>query len=69
MAVSEASQTMPTAQEVASHVGVTDRTLLRTFQEAYGVPPKKYLMLRELQNIHRMLRWVESLERFTAGTD
>jgi len=56
MAVIEASQTMPTAQELARHVGVTDRTLLRTFQESYGVPPKKYLMLRELQNIHRVLR-------------
>jgi AraC family ethanolamine operon transcriptional activator len=56
MSVIEASPTMPTAKELASHVGVTDRTLLRTFQEAYGVPPKRYLMLRELHHIRRILR-------------
>ena len=56
MAVIEASQTMPTAKELARHVGVTERTLLRTFQDTYGVPPKKYLMLCELHHIRRMLQ-------------
>jgi len=56
MAVIEASQTMPTATELARHVGVTERTLLRTFQDTYGVPPKKYLMLCELHHIRRMLQ-------------
>jgi AraC family ethanolamine operon transcriptional activator len=56
MAVIEAAQTVPTAKELASHVGVTDRTLLRAFQEAYGVSAKKYLMLRELHCIRRIFR-------------
>ena len=56
MAVIEASQTMPTVTELARHVGVTERTLLRTFQDTYGVPPKKYLMLCELHHIRRMLQ-------------
>jgi AraC-like DNA-binding protein len=56
MAVIEAASVVPTAKELASHVGITNRTLLRTFQEAYGVPPKKYLMLRELHLIRRLLQ-------------
>lgn len=36
MAVSEASQTMPTAQELARHVGVADRTLLQCSQRRTG---------------------------------
>lgn len=55
MEVIDAAQTMPTAKVLAGQVGVTDRTLLRSFQESYGVPPKKYLLLRELHLIHRVL--------------
>jgi AraC family ethanolamine operon transcriptional activator len=56
MAVIDGSPAMPTATELARDLGVTDRTLLRTFQETFGVPPKKYLMLRELHAVHRILR-------------
>jgi AraC family ethanolamine operon transcriptional activator len=51
----EAAPTMPKAAELARQVGVTDRTLLRTFRETYDMPPKRYLMLRELHLIRRML--------------
>ena len=47
---------VPTATELAAHVGVTNRTLLRTFRETFGVPPKRYLMLRELHAVRRSLR-------------
>ncbi len=56
MALIDAAATVPTAKELAQHAGVTDRTLLRTFQETYGVPPKKYLMLRELHVMRRALQ-------------
>jgi AraC family ethanolamine operon transcriptional activator len=55
MAAIEASQVLPTAAELAHQVGVNDRTLLRAFHERYGVPPKRYLMLRELHLIRRAL--------------
>jgi len=47
---------VPTAADLARHVGVTNRTLLRTFQETFGVPPKRYLMLRSLHAVRRRLR-------------
>jgi AraC-like DNA-binding protein len=47
---------LPSAAELARHVGVTDRTLLRTFHETFGVPPKRYLMLRSLHAVRRRLR-------------
>lgn len=56
MAVIDTTPTAPTAQQLASLVGVNDRTLLRTFQESYGLPPKKYLLMRELHLIRRALR-------------
>lgn len=46
---------VPTATELAVGVGVTGRTLLRTFRENFGVPPKRYLMLRELHAVRRSL--------------
>lgn len=52
----ETATTMPTARNLAREIGVTDRTLLRAFQETYGVPPKKYLIIRELHVIRRILR-------------
>ena len=56
MAVIESSTALPRARELADRVGVTDRTLLRTFQETYGLPPKRYLMLREMHLVRRILR-------------
>ena len=55
MDVIDASQSRPTASGIAQRIGVNDRTLLRTFQETFGVPPKKYLMLRELHAVRRVL--------------
>lgn len=52
----EKSQTLPTAADLARRVSVTDRTLLRAFHETFGLPPKKYLMLRQLQQIQRVLK-------------
>lgn len=47
---------LPSAAELAGLVGVTGRTLLRTFHETFGVPPKRYLMLRSLHAVRRRLR-------------
>jgi len=56
MAAIDTAPTSPTTTALAGIVGVTDRTLLRTFHETYGLPPKQYLMLRELHRIRRILR-------------
>jgi methylphosphotriester-DNA--protein-cysteine methyltransferase len=56
MAAIDTAPTSPTTTALAGLVGVTDRTLLRTFHETYGLPPKQYLMLRELHRIRRILR-------------
>ena len=55
MDVIDASPSLPTASGIAQRIGVNDRTLLRTFQETFGVPPKTYLMLRELHAVRRVL--------------
>ena len=55
MAAIEAGPAVPTAADLAQEVGVTSRTLLRTFQESFGVPPKRFLMLRELHKVRRSL--------------
>ena len=55
MAVLEAAAIVPEAADLARDVGVTSRTLLRTFQETFGVSPKRYLMLRELHAVRRRL--------------
>jgi AraC family ethanolamine operon transcriptional activator len=52
----DATVIMPTTTDLAREVGVTSRTLLRTFQESFGMPPKRYLMLRELHAVRRSLR-------------
>jgi AraC family ethanolamine operon transcriptional activator len=56
MDVLDTAPTVPTTADLARDVGVTSRTLLRTFQDAYGMPPKQYLMLRELHVVRRSLR-------------
>lgn len=51
----DAATALPTAADLARHAGVNGRTLLRAFQETYGMPPKQYLLLRELHRIRRVL--------------
>jgi AraC family ethanolamine operon transcriptional activator len=51
----DAGRILPKAADLARTVGVTDRTLLRTFRETFDVPPKRYLILRELHAIRRIL--------------
>ncbi len=55
MEVIEAAPAMPPAAEIARRIGVNDRTLLRTFQETFGVPTKRYLLLRELHGVRTTL--------------
>ena len=52
----EASVTVPTAADLAETIGVNGRTLQRTFQESFGMPPKQYLLLRTLHAVRRSLR-------------
>ncbi|MFM7206579.1 MAG: helix-turn-helix domain-containing protein [Planctomycetaceae bacterium] len=56
MDVIDAATVAPTAADLATSVGVTSRTLLRTFHESFGVSPKRYLMLRQLHDVRRRLR-------------
>lgn len=56
MAVIDASTAVPSAADLAETVGVTHRTLLRTFRETFGVPPRHYLILRELHAVRRSLQ-------------
>lgn len=55
MAVIETAPAMPQAAEIARRIGINDRTLLRTFQETFGVPTKRYLLLRELHRVRAAL--------------
>jgi AraC-like DNA-binding protein len=41
--------------ELAALVGVSERTLRRTFNEYFGVGPRTYLLLRQLHQVHRDL--------------
>ncbi|MBM3953161.1 MAG: AraC family transcriptional regulator [Planctomycetes bacterium] len=51
----DAAPILPTVTDLVTIVGVNSRTLLRTFQETFGMPPKRYLMLRELHAVRRLL--------------
>jgi len=55
MAAIEDTAIVPSATDLARGIGVNGRTLLRTFQEAFGLSPKQYLMLRELHAVRRSL--------------
>jgi AraC family ethanolamine operon transcriptional activator len=55
MAAIEDTTIVPSAAGLARGIGVNGRTLLRTFQEAFGLSPKQYLMLRELHAVRRSL--------------
>lgn len=62
----EAAPILPTVTDLVTIVGVNSRTLLRTFQETYGMPPKRYLMLRELHAVRRQLTTGVTLETTVA---
>lgn len=51
----DSSLVTPTAEDLTNHVSVTSRTLLRAFQESFGVAPKRYLIFRELHAVRRSL--------------
>ena len=42
--------------EIASAVGVSERTLRAAFNEYFGVGPVRYLQLKQLHHVHRTLR-------------
>ncbi|MFM7185528.1 MAG: helix-turn-helix domain-containing protein [Planctomycetota bacterium] len=66
MAVIDSMPMMPSAAILAANVGVTSRTLLRAFHEAFGRSPKQYLMLRELHVVRRSLMQRESSDATVA---
>lgn len=45
----------PTAQEMAKHCNMSVRTFHRKFREAYGVTPRKYLQLKRVEAVRRLL--------------
>lgn len=55
MVTIEGQVATPAAGDLARDLGVTSRTLLRAFQEAFGVPPKRFLLLRQLHAVRRSL--------------
>lgn len=55
MSMIEGRVATPAAGDLARDLGVTTRTLLRAFREAFGVPPKRYLLLRQLHAVRRSL--------------
>jgi AraC family ethanolamine operon transcriptional activator len=54
-AIEEAGAVLPSVNHLASSVGVTDRTLLRVFEENFGASPRTYLALRRLHAVRRSL--------------
>jgi transcriptional regulator GlxA family with amidase domain len=45
----------PTAHEMARHCNMSLRTFHRRFREAYGVTPRKYLQLKRVDAVRRLL--------------
>ncbi|HEU5442731.1 MAG TPA: helix-turn-helix domain-containing protein, partial [Steroidobacteraceae bacterium] len=45
----------PTAHEMAQHCNMSLRTFHRRFRDAYGVTPRKYLQLKRVEAVRRML--------------
>lgn len=48
-------QAAPTAHEMAKHCNMSLRTFHRKFREAYGVTPRKYLQLKRVEAVRRLL--------------
>jgi AraC-like DNA-binding protein len=66
MAAIDGAVIVPSAADLACEVGTTNRTLLRAFQETFGVPPRQYLILRELHAVRRSLRSSDSADATVA---
>lgn len=47
--------TAPTAAEMAKHCNMSLRTFHRRFRAAYGVTPRKYLQLKRVEAVRRLL--------------
>ena len=45
----------PTAAEMAAHCNMSLRSFHRKFREAYGVTPRKYLQLKRVEAVRRLL--------------
>jgi methylphosphotriester-DNA--protein-cysteine methyltransferase len=54
-ALDEAGEILPSVRELTRRVDVTDRTLLRAFEENFGTSPRSYLALRRLHAVRRRL--------------
>lgn len=48
-------QAAPTARELARHCNMSLRTFHRKFRVAYGVTPRKYLQLKRVEAVRRLL--------------
>jgi len=49
------SPTLLSAADLSRAAGVTPRTLQRSFQETFGMAPRRYLACRELHHVRRLL--------------
>jgi AraC-like DNA-binding protein len=45
----------PSVADLATRIGVTERTLARAFYDAFGVNPLRYMTLRQLHRVRRAL--------------
>lgn len=45
----------PSVADLATRIGVTERTLARAFYDAFGVNPLRYITLRQLHRVRRAL--------------
>jgi AraC-like DNA-binding protein len=55
-ALRKTDRELPDFAGLASHAGVSERTLRTVFKEYFGVGPNRYLRLRRLQSIRRALK-------------
>jgi len=48
-------RTAPTVEEMAEHCNMSRRSLHRKFRRAYGITPRKYLQLKRIDTVRRLL--------------
>lgn len=53
--INESSQSEVTVRHIALFLGLNERSLLRAFDKIIGMGPKRYLLLRQLNNVREML--------------